>query len=195
MATKKPVEVIADGNIKNLAMLKAEFVRGIMIPRKLVVLKNRLIELYHSKEITISEQDLMELILRRERGQGKIEEIYEEQLNVIEQSRCEDLCRVKTADAPRVHYLTLDQVCKFEHDADTNRYYIYVDIVVPPEWQMSRETVLKENRGHPTTADDYKPARIRVKRLNLTPKEFNAWFDIESDLLNVQAQEEQAFQF
>jgi hypothetical protein len=181
----KPLDrVTQKANIENLASLKKEFERGLMLPRKAIMLKARLIELFKMKAITEEEQVLMEVIFRREMVKGQIAESDLEFFNRIEMERCEDRCIVKTDSTPRTHHLTKDMVCRYYLDVDADRYVVFVEVKILPEWQMTRDLVLKEQRGHFADESEYPKTKIRVHRLTITQKEFDAWFDFEEDLLN-----------
>lgn len=185
-----------EGNIENLIGLKREFQKNEMAPRKLVALKNKLVELYNVKTINAPEQELMEIIFKKERKNGVIIDKHLELFNRIEMARCTDICRVKTDDVPRTHYLYKDQLCKFYKDDDADKFVVFVERKIPPEWQMSRELVLKEHRGHFASEEEYPKEKTLIHRLNLSEKEFKAWFDFEEDLLSEPTKKvEEEYQF
>jgi hypothetical protein len=180
--------------IPEVPLLKREYLTSKMPDRKLIALRSKLVSLFKSGEITDEEQDLMETILRRERGLGKIATEDHYLLNKIEYDRLDDKeskCVVKTDDAPIVHHLKKHMECKFLYDAEYNdgkgradsigRYQVYVPKIVPGEFQLSVKTVLKELKGHPTEPSDYPGDKILIHRIVIKPKEFEAWFDIEDD--------------
>lgn len=181
---KTKTEDSTKNNIENLASLKKEFERGQMLPRKAIMLKARLIELFKMKTITEEEQVLMETIFKREMVKGQIAENDLEFYNRIEMERCEDRCIVKTDSTPRTHHLVKDMVCRYYLDIDADRYVVFVERKILPEWQMTRDLVLKEQRGHFADESEYPKIKFLIHRLNLTQKEFDAWFDFEEDLLN-----------
>lgn len=192
MAEAKPkAKEKAEGNIPNLAALSKEFQKNEMEPRKLVALRGRLIELFKGKKITGDEQKLMEMILKRERLKGVIADANLEIINRLEMERCEETCIVRTDDVPRVHHLFRDQICKFYKDNDNERYVVFVERKIPTEWQMTRDLVLKEQRGHFADESEYPKEKTLIHRLNLKEKEFKAWFDFNEDLLSETKKEEE----
>lgn len=194
MAKASVEKVEVKPSIENLAGLKKEFLRSEMNPRKSTMLKLRLVELHTAGSIHPEELELMELIFKRERSQGKIEENHLERLCRLERDRCTDTCIVKTADAPSVHKLHKDQVCKMYIDHDNGRYVVFVDDVIPTEHQLTREIVIKQERGHPVPPEAYPPPRVIVRRLNLKKKEFDQWFEIEENLLKpIETEESYSF--
>ena len=200
--TKKKAELVESDEVKNnidgLEALRKEYLMNKMPHRKLLALRTRLVELHLEEKITEAELALMELILKRDAATGKIADAHYEVLNRLEMSRCDEECIVKTTDAPIVHYLSKDQVCKFKivtDDEGNTRYAVYVERVIPPEFQMTRELVLKEQRGHFPDESEYPKARTLIHKLNLKEREFNAWFDIVEDELAKPAKEEIEYRF
>lgn len=183
------------GNIENLASLAKEFETNRMEPRKVVALRSKLIELFKSEKITEQEQKLMETILKRERLKGVISDANLEVINRIEMDRCTDKCRVKSDDVPRVHYLVKDMICKYFKDNENDRFVVFVERVIPPEWQMTRDLVLKEQRGHFADESAYPKEKTLVRRLYLKEAEFKAWFDFEEDLLSEKPAIEEEYTF
>lgn len=188
-----------ENNIANLADLAAEYTKNKMPERKLIALRVKLIQLFNSEEITEEEQELMEKILRKERGMGRINSADEYMLNRIEAERLEDICIVKSDDTPVVHHLYKHLECKYFYDGEYNdgkgkkdsvgRFFVYVPRVVPTEHQLSNATVRKENNGHPTDPKEYPAPRTLIHRLGLKQKEFDAWFEADEDHLSKKSEE------
>jgi hypothetical protein len=174
-------EVVTDKNITGLAALKKEFKSGKMPERKLVALKNKLLQVYKSNLHSEEEGELMEAVLIRERARNTITMPDSYALNLIEQDRCEEECEVKIENPPQVHHLVKGLKCKHFFDSDSDRYIVYVPRSVPPEHQMTRDLVLREQRGHFADESEYPKEKILWHRLSLTAKEFNAWFDVVND--------------
>lgn len=175
-------DAISKANIEGLPLLKKEFLKGLMNLRKLEVLKRRLIDLHAKKISTPEESELFEMILKKERLKGNISDANLEILNRIDMSRCTEKCRVIVDNAPRTHYLSKDMICLYYKDYDNDRFVVFVERKIPSEWQMSRELVLKEQRGHAADESEYPKERVLIHRLNLKEKEFKAWFDFEDNL-------------
>ena len=181
-------------NINDLPLLRKEFERGQMQTRKLTALKAKLIELYMGEKQSANEFELMLMILKRDRLKGQLNDAHMELLNGIDIKKCEETCFVKVDNAPRVHHLSKDQVCRFYKDNDTDRFVVFVEIKVPPSHQMTYDLLMKEARGHFPSEDMYPKERIRLHRLDLTAKEFHAWFQINSDdILAAEKPEEYTF--
>lgn len=208
-------ETVKEGNIKDLAELYREFKEGNRIngrkfpmdAKKLVALTRKLVSLFNDGSITEDEQSLMEEILRRERNKGTIHLSDNYLLNEIEAARIEDLCTVKTDDAPMVHHLKKGMECKFIYDSDFDdkknkpdsigRYYVYVSHIVPPDHQYSYDLALKELKHHPTSPEDYPKPKLQVKRRVFKEKEFDAWFEAnDPDILTRKGvSKEEEYQF
>lgn len=172
--------------IPELDALKKEYMRAAMPERKLLALRTKLVSLHLEEKVTEEELAFMELILKRDAANGKIADTHYEVLNRLEMSRCEDECIVKTNDAPAVHYLHKDQVCKFTIETDDkgiSRFAVYVERKIPPEFQMTRDLIKKEERGHFADESEYPKERTLIHKLSLKKKEFDAWFDIVEDEL------------
>jgi hypothetical protein len=182
-------EVIQDKNITGLAALKKEFKSGKMPERKLVALKNKLIQVYKSNLHSEEEGELMEAVLIRERARATITMPDSYILHAIEQERCEEECEVKIENPPQVHHLTKGLRCKHLFDSDADRFIVYVPRIVPPEHQMTRDLVLKEQRGHFADESAYPKEKVLWHRLSLTPKEFAAWFDVINESILDEAKE------
>jgi hypothetical protein len=189
-------EVIEDKNIVGLAALKKEFKSGKMPERKLIALRNKLLEVHKVSLHSEEEGDLMEAILVRERARSTITMPDAYVLHAIEQERCEEECEVKIENPPQVHHLSKGLKCKFFFHSDDDRYIVYVPRTVLPEHQMSRELILKEQRGHFADESAYPKEKILWHRLSLTQKEFNAWFDILNDsILSEEQPKEEEYKF
>jgi len=206
MAKKEQVTTEAKENIANLNDLVKEFKSGKMVPRKLVLLKIRLAELWKAKTISEKEELLLESILSRDRMRGTIADTYyEDVLNRIEASKCADKCRCKTDDAPPVFFLKKDQICSFERHDQPNiekaqagslyQYCVYFEKEIPPEHQMTRELLLKEERGHHAAEDEYPKVKYIMKRLVLDDAFFDRLFDVEEDLLSGESKKEDEYIF
>jgi hypothetical protein len=178
-------------NIKDLALLRKEFERGQMPMRKMMALRQKLVELHVAGNITSSEKDMMIIILKRDRVKGGISDYHSEILNRIEVEKCEEEAYVKVDNAPRVHFLSKDQICRYFKDTDKDRFVVFVERSIPPEWQMTTDLLMKEMRGHFAPEDQYPKERKLLHRLDLTEKEFHAWFyPISNDELKAEKQEE-----
>lgn len=169
------------GNIEGLQALKKEFERGQMAPRKLTALRAKLVELHTAKKDTDEEQSLLVMILKRDRLKGSISDFNTELLNRIEIKKADEQAYVKVDNAPVVHFLSKDQKVKFFKDNDKDRFVVFVERKIPPSHQMTEELLLKEMRGHFASPDEYPKERILLHRLDLTVKEFNAWFQVIDD--------------
>lgn len=197
-ATKSNEAGEVNGSIPELEALKKEYLRGGMPDRKLIALRTRLIELHLQETATEEELAFMELILKRDAANGKIADTHYEVINRLEMSRCEDECIVKTTDAPVVHYLYKDQICKFtieQNDKGENRFIVFVERSIPPEFQMTRDLVLKEQRGHFADESEYPKEKKLLHKLNLKEREFYAWFDIVEDELSKPVKQEVEYKF
>lgn len=172
-------------NIEGLGELQREFVSGKMVEKKAIALRRKLVELFISGMATTPESALMEVILKRERTKGVITDHDNYLLNQIENDRCADSCVVKTQFPPHVHHMVTGMVCKFSLDADTNKYTVYIPRIVPTEHQMTRELILREQRGHFPAEDEYPKPKTLIHRIIVNEKEFNGWFEtLEDDILN-----------
>lgn len=191
----KEIEEKIEGNIPAIDELKKEYVSGKMPDRKQVALRTRLVSLFMDKLITEKEQELMEIILKRERVKATISSRDEHLLNQIESDRCEEKAIVKTDDAPVVHYLRRDMVCNFARDLEKDKFIIYVPRVIPTDHQLSVETVRKEMKGHPTTESDYPPPRKIIHRIVISKNEFKKWFEVEDEDILKPVQKEAEYTF
>jgi hypothetical protein len=208
-SAKKPIvksdDAESKGNIENLSALSREFASGKMIPKKALMLKLRLVELWNGKIITDSELVLLENMLTREMKRGQIEDKHLEVLNRIEQAQCTEKARCKVDDAPRVFFVNKDQVCSFKRHEQSNIkkieagsefvYTIFVEKTIPPEFQMTKELLMKEERGHHASEESYPKERIILHRLNLDDGWFDKIFEIEEDLLSETIEDKDAFTF
>jgi hypothetical protein len=197
----------SEGNVENLAGLTKEFVGGKMLPRKQLMLKHRLVELWNAKNIAEGELKLLKTIFQREFKRGNIEDRHLEIFNRIEEAECTEKCRCKDDNAPRVFYVAKDQVCSFRREEQTNiekvekgslfQYIVFVEKIVPPEFQMTRELLLKEERGHHAAESEYPKEKILLHRLQLDDVWFDKVFDIEEDLLSesVEGEDEAEYKF
>lgn len=165
-------------NIADLGDLRKEFERAQMPLRKVMALKHKLIELHLADKQTKPEKDLMLTILKRDRLKGSLTDYHSEILNRIEVLTCEEKAVVKVDNAPRVHFLSKDLVCPYYKDNDKDRFVVFVERKIPTEWQMTVDLLMKEARGHFAPEDQYPKERTLLHRLDLTDREFNAWFDI-----------------
>lgn len=208
MAIKKPVKPEGEevkNNIENLAGHAKEFASGKMDPKKAVMLKLKLVSLWIAKTITESELSLLETILSRELKRAQIEDKHLEILNRIEAAQCTETARCKVDDAPRVFHVLKDQICAFKREDQPNlkkveggseyQYTIFVEKTIPPEFQMTKELLLKEERGHHADESMYPKERILLHRLVLDDLWFDRIFDIEEDLLGETKEETEAYTF
>lgn len=196
MAKKiKKEEVAEDLNIQNIRELKDEYLRGKMEERKKGAFMRKLSELYQKDTIHALELDAFKLILRRERTLGKISDYYNHEiLCKIEKATCDEHAEVKSDTIPLVHHLKKGMICPFYFDADTDRYVVYVDKVIPTEHQMTEAILKKLDRGHIVPEEEYPQPRIQIQRLELNSKEFENWFDVvDEDILESKTQEEFSF--
>lgn len=182
--SKQKVE--AKANIAGLADLAKEYATGKMVEKKAIALRVRLIQLFKEGIATPEEFALMETILKRERNRGAISSRDNYMLNEIENGRCEARCVVKTDNPPQVHHLFKGLECKYKQDAETERFHVYVPRVIPVEHQMTREILMKEERGHFPAEEFYPKPKTVIHKLTLKPKEFDSWFEmIDEDILAV----------
>lgn len=196
---------VKEGNVKDLELLAKEFKSNKMPERKLVALRAKLTGLFLENVITEEEQELMESILRRERNLARISSRDNYLLNSIEAKRCDNICIVKTDDAPQVHHLSKDLECKFEFDPEYNdgknradsvgRFYVYVPRIVPTRHQLTVATVERELRGHPVGPEEYPTPKTLIHRLSLKRGEFNKWFDVQDETILDAAPVEPEYRF
>lgn len=173
----------AKENIKDLSLLQREFERGMMEDRKLIALRQKLIDLHIAGTSNPGEHNLLVAVLKRDRLKGRLEDIDAnmEILNRIEVEKATEKAYVKIDHPPRVHHLTKNKVCKFFKDNDTDKFVVYVEITIPATHQMTEELIYAEMRGHFKSPDEYPKPKVRLQRLDLQPREFHAWFNIISD--------------
>lgn len=182
---------ITKDTIPDLQELRREFERAQMPLRKVMALKTKLVELHLADKQSKAEKELMMIILKRDRLKGSLTDYNSELLNRIEVQGCEEKAVVKVDNAPRVHFLTKDLVCPYFKDNDKDRFVVFVERKIPPEWQMSIDLLMKEARGHFAPEDQYPKERTLLHRLDLTDREFHAWFDPQdSDILKATKTEE-----
>lgn len=178
---EKPIK---EENIKGIAALKREFQTGKMPERKLIALRTKLIDLFNKSLSSEDEAEFMEQVLIRDRARHVIAAPDAYVLHKIESDRCEMKCVVIAEAPPQVHHLSKGLECKYFYDSDDDRHIVYVPRTVPPEHQMTRDLVLKEQRGHFPSEEEYPKAKILWHRLSLVKKEFDAWFSIvDEDIL------------
>lgn len=208
MAIKKPAKTEGEevkDNIDNLAAHAKEFATGKMDPKKALMLKLKLVSLWVAKTASDNESSLLETILRREFKRAQIEDKHLEILNRIEAAQCTKKARCKVDDAPRVFHVLKDQICSFKREDQDNRkkseagslyqYTIFVEKTIPPEFQMTKELLLKEERGHHAAESMYPKERIILHRLSLDDLWFDKIFDIEEDLLSEAKETEETYTF
>jgi len=182
--SQMPLETTPVENIAGLQDLRKEYESGRMVEKKAIALRRKLVELFTGGKITPTELSLMETILRRERVKGTITSHEDYLFNKLESDRCEEKCTVKTQNPPQVHHMVTGMECRFSRDVEKNKFIVFIPRVVPPEHQMTRELVLKEQRGHFPSEDEYPKPKILIHRIVVTAKEFDAWFDVvEDDIL------------
>lgn len=208
MAVKKPVKIEGEevkNNIENLDAHAREFATNKMDPKKAMMLKLKLVSLWIAKTITDAELSLLETILSRELKRAQIEDKHLEVLNRIESAQCTEKARCKVDDAPRVFHVLKDQVCNFKREDQPNlkkaqagsvyQFTIFVEKIIPPEFQMTKELLLKEERGHHAAESMYPKERIILHRLVLDDLWFNKIFDVEEDLLSETKETEETYTF
>lgn len=196
MAVKKPAKIEGEevkNNIENLGAHAKEFATGKMDPKKAMMLKFKLVSLWIAKSISEDELSLLETILSRELKRAQIEDKHLEILNRIEAAQCTEKARCKVDDAPRVFHVLKDQVCSFKREDQPNlkkveggseyQYTIFVEKTIPANFQMTKELLLREERGHHSAEEDYPKDRILLHRLILDDLWFERIFEIEEDLL------------
>jgi len=198
MSKKQPALLDSKtANIENLDALTKEFKKGTMPPRKLSMLKNKLVDLFIKEMSTEAEQELMEMIFRRERTKSSIIDKHKDILAEIEAGRCTERCIVKAENPPIVHHLVKDEIYDYVYDFENERHVVFVKIAIPASHQMSVEAVLKEQKGHPVDPSEYKPTRYRYERRDYKAKEFAVWFDIyDEDILDKEEKKfEESYEF
>lgn len=196
MAIKKPAKIEGEevkNNIENLDAHAREFATNKMDPKKAMMLKLKLVSLWIAKTATDAELSLLETILSRELKRAQIEDKHLEVLNRIESAQCTEKARCKVDDAPRVFHVLKDQVCNFKREDQPNlkkqqagsvyQFTIFIEKTIPAEFQMSKELLLKEERGHHASEESYPKDRIIIHRLVLDDLWFFKIFDVEEDLL------------
>jgi hypothetical protein len=183
-------------NIADLELLRTEYLRDEMVPRKALALKNKLISLHKEQIITEDEQELMELMMIHDREAGNLSDAHTEILNRIEMSRCEDECVVTIEHAPQVLYLEKDLVCKYKKDHLKKRYEVYVPRKIQSAFQYPMDLAQKLERKLPVSADEYPKEKTLIHRLYLSAKEFNAWFvPVENELVAKKTATEEVYTF
>lgn len=208
MAIKKPAKIEGEevrNNVDNLNAHAKEFATGKMDPKKAMMLKLKLVSLWIAKTITESELNLLESILSRELKRAQIEDKHLEILNRIEAAQCTEKAKCKVDDAPRVFHVLKDQVCNIKREDQANlkkieagsvyQYTVFVERTIPPEHQMTKELLLKEERGHHADESMYPKERILLHRLVLDDQWFGKIFDIEEDLLSEAKETEETYTF
>lgn len=202
MAEKK-VEAKKDFNIENLEALQREYITNKMIPRKAEMLRIRLEELWVSKTIFPKEEALLEIVLNRALAKSTIpkdrEDACKEILYRIEVKKCNEIARCKTADAPRIFYVKLSQLCRFYRVEPTGagraKFVLFMEKEVPPSHQMTPDVLTKIDLGHHVPEEMYPKTKTLLHRQELDENWFNTYFDIEEDLLVEKIEEEQSFKF
>lgn len=199
LAPKEGDEV--KNNIENLEALSQEFKTNKMAPRKSEMLKIRLVELWKAGSITEDEKTLAKYMLNREMKRGHLEDKYLDVLNRIEAAECEEQCQCKVDDAPTVFRVKKGQVCSFRREDQTNikkaekgslfKHVVFVEEEIPPEHQMTKELLLKEERGHHASESMYPKTKTIMHRLQLDDVWFNKVFDVVEDLLSGKVKEEE----
>ena len=183
-ATMPITAITPKENIAGLEALRKEYESGRMVEKKAIALRRKLVELFTGGINTPQELSLMETILKRERVKGSITPHDDYLYNKLESERCDEKCTVKTKSPPQVHHMVHGMECKFARDVEKNRFIVFIPRVIPTEHQMSRELLLKIERGHPTNESEYPPPRTLIHRIVVSAKEFDAWFEvIEDDIL------------
>lgn len=207
MAKTKAKEVETTEEVKNniegLELLKKEYLKDLMPPRKVVALKNKLVSLYleideetKKPKITEDEQELMELLFAHDREAGTLSGAHAEIINRIEYNRCEDECVVTIENAPQVLYLEKDLVCKFRKDHLKKRYHVYVPRQIQSDFQYSLDLARKLDRKIPVAEDEYPKAKTLIHYINLNQKEFKAWFvEVENELQAIDTEAEEVYTF
>lgn len=181
-------------NIEGIHALRKEWENGRMDERKLVALRNKLIELYVGNIANDDEKSLAIDILKRDRSRGRISDFNMELLNRNEINKCKESCFVKIDSAPVVHHLKKHQVCRFFRDVENERYVVFVEREIPTSFQMTEDLIKREERGHFPKEEEYPKPRKLLHRLDLKAREFNAWFEIEDEgILKPQIEEKYTF--
>lgn len=189
MAKKNLIEGEAVSTIANLPALRREFQKNEMPPKKLLMLKEKLLSLHADSLCSKDESKLLESIIKRARNKSKdvggtpVPDKELQIINEIEILRCTDKCFVKTETPPQALYFQPGQICDFYKDEETERYVVFIKYNIRPEWQMSRDLVLKEQRGHFASEEDYPKTKEALHRIDINEHFFNQWFQVEEDLL------------
>lgn len=201
---KKKIEA-TPGNIENLSALEKEYKTGKMISRKAIVLKQRLKELWDAGKITEAELDLFRYIMKRELLKGTISDLYLQVINKIESEECELSCVAKDIPSESVMYITKGDTYKYfvEDEQDPDRlekgiqfkYTIFVKRYIKPEFQLTRELVLKEDRGHHINENEWPKEKVLLHRLTLNEKWFEKYFDTDKDILTTESEKEEVYNF
>lgn len=195
---KEAKEIKTNFDVEKFTKAVDQLKKNSIDPRTLVALRNGLVEHYLKGSITDDEQEVMELILRRERKSGVIKDSHAQILNKIEYAR-EDLldnCVVKSENPPAVHHLKHGLECRYNIDYETSRYNVYIPMTIDPLWQMSNEAAMKIAMGIGLNESDLKPARIDIHFISIGKKEFDGWFEhVDKEILTEAAKEDDAVIF
>jgi hypothetical protein len=194
VAKKKTVEA-GESYFDNYSDLYAEFRTGKMPTQKLNALLLKLTTLYKSEEITEADQEMMEEILRKGRIRGTLSSKNTYLLNKIESDSMEDIAVVKIDNAPVVHHLKKDLLCKYFYDEEYNdhknkpdsigRFYVYVPRTIAPRNQLDYAAASKLAEKIPLDPSEIPDPKVVIHRIILKKTEFERWFEItDPDILN-----------
>lgn len=167
-----------------LAPFVKEFTTGKMPMRTLVALRERLVSLYKSQQITEAEHEFMETVLRFFRKRGAISTTDNYLLSELEAAKCEDVCWVAHDDTPTVLGLKKDAECRFKADPVNDRVEVYFSKIIPPMSQLSHAQAVQAANNQPIA--DLPKERVLTKRLDLKRVEFLNWFRVADETILAQ---------
>jgi hypothetical protein len=163
-----------------------------MLPRKEVLLKLRLTQMWKDKTIDKPQETLFKTMLHRERVLGKLGTEHEQILYSIEVKECDLTCTCKRDDVHPGFYLKIgatyrckrmdQQMLKKLEKGILHQYVIFVDYEVPPEFQLTKALIIKRDLGHPISPEDYPTTKIQLKRLDMDENWFKSMFDLDDEI-------------
>lgn len=187
--SKKKVVEEGESYFDNYSELYAEFKSNKMPNQKLNALLLKLTTLYKNEEITDVDQEMMEEILRKGRNRGTLSSKNTYLLNQIESDGLEDVAVVKIDNAPVVHHLKKDLLCKYFYDEEYNdhknkpdsigRYYVYVPRTIAPRNQLDYAAASKLAEKIPLEPGELPDPKVVIHRIILKKTEFERWFEAQ----------------
>lgn len=194
-----PDNGVSSANLPQFQFLEKEIKTMTMPERKRLALLNKLVSLYYDKKEDARELKLLREILEQDLFKGTISSANLYLLNSMDNNDCDQICTVKTDNAPAVLNLKKSTICKYKFDPKlgsdrAGRYVIFVPVTVEGKNQLTLDQALRQSRGLELALEEVPKDKVIYKRVTATQREFNNWFSFDDEVaLNSTPKEDYTF--